>query len=44
MLGMEHYSMALFTRNGWKAEEVQVFLAHVRNEILSNKLHAYTKA
>jgi hypothetical protein len=42
--GMEHYSMAIFTRNGWMAEEVQVLLAHVRNEVLSNKLHTYTKA
>lgn len=42
--GMEHYSIALFTRNGWMAEEVKVLLALVRKEVLSNKLHAYTKA
>ncbi|KIW04441.1 hypothetical protein, variant [Verruconis gallopava] len=44
LIGMEHYSIALFTRNGWLAEEVQVLLAKVRNELLSNKFHTYTKA
>jgi len=42
--GMENYTMALFTRNGWAPEEVQVLLAHVRNEVKSNKMHTYTKA
>jgi hypothetical protein len=41
---MENYTMALFTRNGWQPIEVQVLLAHVRKEVLSNKMHTYTKA
>lgn len=41
---MENYTMALFTRNGWDEREVQVLLAKVRQEILSNKMHTYTKA
>ncbi|KAF1808957.1 putative phosphoethanolamine N-methyltransferase [Eremomyces bilateralis CBS 781.70] len=44
LTGIENYSMALFTRNGWKQEEVQVLIAQVRSESLSNKFHAYTKA
>lgn len=41
---MESYSLALFTRfGGWKPVEVQVLLAHLRTEIQSNKIHAYTK-
>jgi len=41
---MEHYSLAMFTRNGgWRLEEIQVLLAKVRSEILSNKSHLYTK-
>jgi hypothetical protein len=34
----------MFTRNGgWRLEEIQVLLAQVRSEILSNKSHLYTK-
>jgi hypothetical protein len=41
---MESYSLALFTRfGGWKPVEVQVLLAHLRTELQSNKIHAYTK-
>jgi len=44
LIGAEHYSMALFTRHaGWRPEEVQVLLAQVRSEVLSNKFHLYTK-
>lgn len=40
---VDSYSMALFTRfGGWSAEEVQVLLAHVRDEIKKNKMHVYT--
>lgn len=40
---VESYSIALFTRlGGWTEEETQVFLAHVRNEAMSNKMHIYT--
>jgi hypothetical protein len=40
---MDSYSLALFTRfGGWSPLEVQVLLAHVRNEIKSNKMHVYT--
>ncbi|KAJ9640970.1 hypothetical protein H2201_002206 [Coniosporium apollinis] len=42
--GMENYTMALFTRNGWSQLEVQVLLAKVRQEVTSNKMHTYTKA
>ncbi|KAF2837251.1 S-adenosyl-L-methionine-dependent methyltransferase [Patellaria atrata CBS 101060] len=42
--GMENYTMALFTRNGWEPAEVQVLLAKVREEVRSNKMHSYTKA
>ncbi|KAJ5464374.1 uncharacterized protein N7458_000060 [Penicillium daleae] len=41
---MESYSLALFTRfGGWRPVEVQVLLAHLRAEIQSNKIHAYSK-
>jgi hypothetical protein len=41
---MESYSLALFTRfGGWKPVEVQVLLAHMRTELQSNKIHAYSK-
>jgi len=43
-LGMEAYSRALFTRNGWSEEELQVMFAKVRQEVLSNKMHLYTYA
>lgn len=40
---MESYSLALFTRFGdWKPVEVQVLLSHLRAELQSNKIHAYT--
>ncbi|KAJ5224958.1 S-adenosyl-L-methionine-dependent methyltransferase [Penicillium chermesinum] len=39
----ESYTMALFTRFGnWSSEEVQVLLAHLRRELLSNAMHVYT--
>lgn len=39
----ESYTMALFTRYGdWSPEEVQVLLAHLRRELLSNTMHIYT--
>lgn len=42
--GMESYSLALFTRVlGWDPEEVQVFLAGVRKELVDRSIHAYTK-
>ncbi|KUJ20795.1 S-adenosyl-L-methionine-dependent methyltransferase [Mollisia scopiformis] len=40
--GLEAYSSALFTRSGWSELELQVLLAHVRNELLSNQMHLYT--
>ena len=40
--GLEAYSTALFTRSGWSELETQVLLAHVRQELLSNKMHLYT--
>ena len=40
---VEGYSLALFTRvGGWTVDETQVLLAHVRKEILSNKMHVFT--
>lgn len=40
---VESYSLALFTRfGGWTSLEVQVLLAHLRKELLSNKMHIYT--
>ncbi|RMJ29043.1 Methyltransferase [Aspergillus sp. HF37] len=42
--GMETYTLALLTRAlGWRAEEVQIFLSGVRNELLNRKLHLYVK-
>jgi hypothetical protein len=42
--GMETYTLALLTRAlGWSAEEVQIFLSGVRNELLNRKLHLYIK-
>lgn len=36
--------MALYTRVlGWSPEEVQVFLAKVRDDMKSNRIHAYYK-
>lgn len=40
--GLDAYSTALFTRSGWSETETQVLLAHVRTELLSNKMHLYT--
>ncbi|RMJ24856.1 Methyltransferase [Aspergillus sp. HF37] len=41
---MESYSLALFTRVlGWKPQEVQVFLAGVRQELMDRSLHIYAK-
>lgn len=40
---VDSYSLALFTRfGGWSRLEVEVLLAHVRDEIKSNKMHVYT--
>ncbi|KAH8893458.1 S-adenosyl-L-methionine-dependent methyltransferase [Thozetella sp. PMI_491] len=40
--GCESMSLALFTRVlGWSAEEVSVFMAHVRNDLRNRKMHAY---
>lgn len=42
--GMESYSLALFIRVlGWTPEEVQAFLAGVRQELVDRSIHAYTK-
>ncbi|KAF2734129.1 S-adenosyl-L-methionine-dependent methyltransferase [Polyplosphaeria fusca] len=40
--GCESMSLALFTRAlGWSQEEVQVFMASVRNDLRNKKIHAY---
>lgn len=40
---VESYSLALFTRLGnWTEAETQSLLAHVRDEVKSNKMHIYT--
>ncbi|RMJ28405.1 Methyltransferase [Aspergillus sp. HF37] len=42
--GMEAYSLALFTRVlGWSVQEVHVFFAGVRQELMDRSLHVYTK-
>jgi hypothetical protein len=41
-MGLEAYTLALFTRNGWSDQEVQVLLAKVRGELKSGKMHLYT--
>ncbi|KAK0390738.1 hypothetical protein NLU13_0241 [Sarocladium strictum] len=42
-MAIEAYSLALFTRaGGWEADQVQVLLAMVRNELRTNKIHLYT--
>ncbi|KAJ5088598.1 S-adenosyl-L-methionine-dependent methyltransferase [Penicillium angulare] len=39
----ESYTLAPFTRfGGWSHEEVQVLLAHLRRELLSNTMHIYS--
>jgi hypothetical protein len=40
---LEPYSLALYTRVlGWSNEQLQVFLAAVRNDIRNRKYHCYT--
>lgn len=40
--GLEAYSMAILTRaHGMSPEEVQVFLAQVRNDMKNSKIHSY---
>lgn len=40
---VDGYTLALFTRFGsWTEVEPKVLIAHVRNEITSNKMHLYT--
>ena len=40
---VDSYSLAVFTRlGGWDETELSVLLAHVRNEVKSNKMHVYT--
>lgn len=42
--GLETFTLALFTRVlGWSAEEVTVFLADVRKELVDRSIHVYTK-
>lgn len=42
--GVEGFTMAPFTRIlGWSPEEVQVFLAKVRKESVTRRIHAYMK-
>lgn len=42
--GMEAHSLALLTRVlGWKQDEVQIFLAGVRQEVMDRSLHIYVK-
>lgn len=41
---LETYSLALFTRVlGWSIEEVTVFLAGVRQELVDRSIHLYSK-
>ncbi|KAL3420426.1 methyltransferase domain-containing protein [Phlyctema vagabunda] len=41
-MGLEAMSLALFTRNlGWTMEEVKIFCAHVRNDMMNTNIHAY---
>ncbi|KAK4957388.1 hypothetical protein LTR10_005350 [Elasticomyces elasticus] len=43
--GLEGFTMAPFTRVlGWRPEEVTVFLAKVRKEILRRRIHGYMKS
>src|SRR5436305_14508095 len=40
--GLHAFSIALFTRAlGWSAEEVEVFLVDVRNDVLNKRIHSY---
>jgi hypothetical protein len=43
MTGMDAYTLALFTRNGWSEEETKVLLAKSRAELKSGRMHTYTK-
>lgn len=40
--GLQSYTLALFTRNGWSFEECQVLYARMRKEIRENQMHLYT--
>ena len=40
--GLFGVSVALFTRGlGWTAEELEIFLVNVRNEMKDTKIHSY---
>jgi hypothetical protein len=40
--GLQGLSLALFTRClGWSAEELEVFLIDVRNDMKNTRIHAY---
>ncbi|KAF2486238.1 S-adenosyl-L-methionine-dependent methyltransferase [Neohortaea acidophila] len=40
---LEAFTLALFTRTGgWKQLELEVLLAHVRQELMTGKMHLYT--
>lgn len=39
--GMEGFSLKIFELAGWSTAEIEVFLAHVRKEMKSNKYHSY---
>lgn len=41
-LGLEAYTMALFTRNGWSETETHALMGHVREEVKRNTMHIYT--
>lgn len=42
--GLNGIAMGVFTRLlGWKSEEVEVFIAKVRNDVNNAKLHGYWK-
>lgn len=42
-MGLEAYTLALFTRyGGWKEEELKVLIAQVKKESKSMKMHLYT--
>lgn len=41
---MEAYTLALFTRIlGWPMEQIHVFLAGVRKELVDRSIHTYAK-
>jgi hypothetical protein len=42
--GLEGFTMAPFTRVlGWKPEEIQVLMAHVRKETVARRIHGWQK-